>query len=153
MLSISEPIPNWFNQARQEWLQDPSTAQLINRIQTNPKPPQGYSWTESTLKYKGQWVLNPTSPLKTRILRELHSSATVGHSGFQKTYARARRSFFWPGMKNDIYTFIFECDICQCNKGELIKPLGTLQTLPIPASIWTDISMEFIVGFPKDGIK
>ena len=52
-------------------------------------------------------------------------------------------------MKKDIYSFISECDICQHNKGELIKPPGTLQPLPIPASIWKDISMDFIVGFPK----
>ena len=56
-------------------------------------------------------------------------------------------------MKKDIYTFICKCDICQCNKGELIKPLGTLQPLPILASIWTNISMDFIVGFPKAGNK
>ena len=52
-------------------------------------------------------------------------------------------------MKKDIYTFISECDICQRNKGELIRPLGTLQPLPIPTSIWIDISMDFIMGFPK----
>ena len=77
----------------------------------------------------------------------------AGHSGFQKTYARARRSFFWPGMKKDIYRFISEFDICQRNKGELIKPRGTLQPLPIPTSIWIDISMDFIMGLPKVGNK
>jgi len=56
-------------------------------------------------------------------------------------------------MKKDIYIFIFESDICQCNKGEFIKPPGTLQPLPIPTSIWIDISMDFNVGFPKDGNK
>jgi hypothetical protein len=122
-------------------------------IQTDPKPPQGYSWMDNTLKYKGWLVLLPTSTLKMPILHKLHSSTIVGHSGFQKTYARARRSFFWLGMKNDIYSFISECDICQRNKGELIKPLCTLQPLPIPASIWTYISMDFIMELPKAGNK
>ena len=56
-------------------------------------------------------------------------------------------------MKKDIYTFVYECDIYQCNKDELIKSPSTLQPLPIPNFIWTDISMDFIVGFPKAGNK
>jgi hypothetical protein len=65
-------------------------------------------------------VLVPTSTIKNLIMMELHSSSLVGHFGFQKTYARAQCSFFWLGMKKDIYNFVFECDICQHNKGELI---------------------------------
>jgi hypothetical protein len=83
------------------------------------------------------------------LLNELHSLATTCHSGFQKTYARARRSFFWAGMKKDILQFVTECEVCQHNKGEMIKSLGVLQPLPIPSSPWTKISMDFIVGLPK----
>jgi IS30 family transposase len=42
-----------------------------------------------------------------------------------------------------------ECDTCQHNKGETIKAPGTLQPFPIPPTIWTYISMDFIVGLPK----
>lgn len=98
-------------------------------------------------------MLLATSSLKHLILVKLRSLAMAGHSRFHKTYARAQHSFFWLGIKRDILNFVFECDICQCNKGELIKPLGTLQPLPIPTSISTDISMYFIVGFLKVGNK
>jgi hypothetical protein len=56
-------------------------------------------------------------------------------------------------MKKDILTFVIKCDVCQCNKGETIKTLGALHLLPIPTSMWTDISMDFIVGLPKVGNK
>jgi hypothetical protein len=56
-------------------------------------------------------------------------------------------------MKHDIHTFVVECDTCQCNMGETIKTLGTLQPLPIPPTIWTNISMEFIIGLPQLGNK
>jgi hypothetical protein len=56
-------------------------------------------------------------------------------------------------MKHDIHTFVVECDTCQCHKGETVKSLGTLQPLPIPHTIWTDISMDFIVGLPNSGNK
>jgi hypothetical protein len=46
-------------------------------------------------------------------------------------------------------TFVVECEVCQCNKGEIVTTLGTLQLLLIPPAIWRDISMDFIVFLPK----
>eukprot|EP00253_Pinus_taeda_P007842 PITA_07842 len=83
----------------------------------------------------------------------MHSSSIAGHSGFQKTYARTRRSFLWTGMKKDILTFVTECDVCQRHKGETVNTPSTLQPLPIPASIWTEVSMDFITGLPNSGNK
>jgi hypothetical protein len=54
-------------------------------------------------------------------------------------------------MKRDIHTFVVECEVFQCNKGETVKASGTLQMLSIPHAIWRDISMDFIVGLPKSG--
>jgi hypothetical protein len=87
------------------------------------------------------------------VLSELHATPTTGHLGFTKTYDRVKRSFFWDGMKQDICKFVTECEVCQCNKGEIVKSPGTLQPLPIPPTIWKDISMEFITSLPKSGNK
>jgi hypothetical protein len=46
---------------------------------------------------------------------------------------------------------VVECDVFQRNKGETMKEPGTIQPIPIPPSIWWDISMDFIVGLPKSG--
>jgi hypothetical protein len=56
-------------------------------------------------------------------------------------------------MKKDILQFVTECEVFQRNKGETVKSPGILQPLPIPTLIWTDISMDFIVGLPKVGNK
>ena len=87
------------------------------------------------------------------VLYELHATPTTVHSWFTKTYDQDKRSFFWDGMKHDIHNFVVECDVCQHNKGEIVKYLGTLQPLPIPPAIWRDISMDFIVVLPKLGNK
>ena len=52
-------------------------------------------------------------------------------------------------MKHDICTFVAGCHTCQCNKGETVKTLGTLQLLPLPPTIWTNSFMNFIVVLPK----
>ena len=55
-------------------------------------------------------------------------------------------------MKN-ILKFVAECDTCQSNKGETVKTYGTSQPLPIPTTIWADISMDLIIVLPKVGRK
>jgi hypothetical protein len=56
-------------------------------------------------------------------------------------------------MKQQVRNFVVECDVCQHNKGEIVKSPGTLQPLLIPPAIWRDISMDFITGLPKSGNK
>jgi hypothetical protein len=97
--------------------------------------------------------LSKQSNLKSTVLSELHATPTTGHYGFTKTYDRVKHSFFWDGMKQDIHNFVAECDMCQHNKGETIKLLGTLQPLSIPPAIWKDISMDFITSLTKLGNK
>jgi hypothetical protein len=87
------------------------------------------------------------------VLSELHASPTTGHSIFTKTYEWFKRYFLWEVMKQDIYTFVAKCEVCQQNKGETVKSLGTLQLLPIPPTIWRYISIDFIVGLPKSDNK
>eukprot|EP00253_Pinus_taeda_P035461 PITA_35461 len=153
LLAISLPIPEWIEEARKEWFSHPSLSQLIHNLQADPNATMGCSWKDEILCYKDKLVISLTSTFKRRILAELHSSPTAGHSGFQKTYARTCHSFFWTGMKRYVLTFVAECDVCQRHKGETVKSLDTLQPLPIPASIWTDVSMDFITGLPKSGDK
>eukprot|EP00253_Pinus_taeda_P018621 PITA_18621 len=152
LLAISLPIPEWIEEARREWFSHPELSQLISQLQADPNSTKGYS-CRMILRYKGRVVISPTSTFKSRILAEMHSSPIAGHSGFQKTYARTRRSFFWTCMKKDILTFVTECEVCQCHKGETVNTPGTLQPLPIPSSIWTEVSMDFITGLPKLGNK
>eukprot|EP00253_Pinus_taeda_P031027 PITA_31027 len=153
LLAISLPIPEWIEEARREWFSHPGLSQLISQLQADPNSTKGYSWQDDILHYKDKVVISPTSTFKSRILAELHSSPIAGHSGFQKMYARTKGSFFWTGMKKDILTFVTKCDVSQRHKGETINTPCTLQPLPIPASIWMEVSMDFITGLPKSGNK
>jgi len=56
-------------------------------------------------------------------------------------------------MKQDILTFVDECDIYQHNKGETMNTPRNLEPLSLPASIWMDVSIDFITVIPKSGNK
>ena len=56
--------------------------------------------------------------------------------------------FFWPHMKRDVERFCEKCITCKQAKSKL-KPHGLYTPLPIPSELWTDISMDFVLGLPK----
>lgn len=51
-------------------------------------------------------------------------------------------------MKKIISEYVAQCDVCQQQKGETMTSPRKLQPLPIPDSVWTNISMDFIEGLP-----
>ncbi|WVZ70583.1 hypothetical protein U9M48_019238 [Paspalum notatum var. saurae] len=64
-------------------------------------------------------------------------------------YHDLKQRFWWTRMKREIARYVSECDVCQRVKAEHLKPVGTLQPLPIPSWKWEGISMDFITGLPK----
>ncbi|XP_019158364.1 PREDICTED: uncharacterized protein LOC109155092 [Ipomoea nil] len=105
-------------------------------------------WTvRDGLLFKGtKLVLIPSSKFIPVVLSEIHGST---HEGVQKTIHRIRREFYWPKLADSVREFIAQCTICQQHKWENTHPSGLLQSLPIPEQIWSEVSMDFIVGLPK----
>jgi len=52
-------------------------------------------------------------------------------------------------MAKDVRNYIRIYVVCQRYKADLSAPGGFLQPLPIPGTVWTDVSMDFIEGLPK----
>ena len=99
--------------------------------------------------YKGRFYINPHCSLKSQFLHHVHNSPLAGHSEFLKSYQRAKKEFYWPRMKSYFNKFVRDCDVCQRIKSDTTSPTGLLQPLSIPTTPWTDVSMDFIKGFPK----
>ena len=89
------------------------------------------------------------SDLRTRILREAHSTCFSIHPGTDKMYQDLRRTFWWHGMKKDIANFVAKCLTCQKVKIDHRRPQGLLHPLPIPEWKWESISMDFVCGLPR----
>jgi hypothetical protein len=55
-------------------------------------------------------------------------------------------------MKIEIACYVAKCDTCQWVKAVHMKNVGPLQSLPIPTWKLDDVSMDFVVGLPKNSM-
>ncbi|NCU37264.1 hypothetical protein EOM75_14810, partial [Candidatus Falkowbacteria bacterium] len=90
----------------------------------------------------------PAGPLRTQLLTEAHDAPTSGHFGRDKTLARLRNSFYWPGMDDDVREYVRTCPECQRNKASNQKPFGLMQSHSIPEAPWAAMSMDLMTDLP-----
>ncbi len=105
---------------------------------------------------QGFWLVNPggqlavpnCSHLKSRIIREHHDTPVSGHQGRDRTLESIARMFWWPGMAAEVSDYVAACDKCQRNKARTGKTPGLMEPLPVPASPWESVTMDFVTGLP-----
>ncbi|CAG8644703.1 3238_t:CDS:2 [Gigaspora margarita] len=86
------------------------------------------------------------------VLKSMHKNPIVGHFGEKATTYRIRKRFYWPLIKNDIKSFVKECNICQ----ERGKPRAHKLLNPvIVGQLFERISIDFVGPLPltKQGNK
>ena len=147
--AIYTPIVNWADQLKDSYKTDPEIQTIMQLLDQETIGSLKYHLRGGILYYKQRVYISKFSPIKEAIMNYIHDSLASGHTGFERTLKRARRDFFWVGMKSDIQTYIRHCEVCQRAKRENTKPLGLLQPLPIPTRPWSSISIDFIEGLPK----
>jgi hypothetical protein len=145
---LSLPVLGWVDDLKAQYLVDPKLQLFLTQWHTHELSTQKYSLRDGILLYKNRIILGDSPHLKAQVLLYVHSDPMAGHVGYEKTLQRAKRDFYWQGMRRDIKAFIRQCDTCQMNKHDNTYPAGVLQPLPIPSRVWTDISMDFVEGLP-----
>ena len=108
---------------------------------------KGFSVREDGTLMMGHRLCVPdVGELKKEIMEEAHSSAYAMHPGSIKMYHTLREHYWWRGMKKDVAEFVSCCLICQQVKTKHQRPVGILQSLPIPQWKWERITMDLVVG-------
>ncbi|KAJ3684022.1 hypothetical protein LUZ61_013186 [Rhynchospora tenuis] len=146
--AISELVPVWVEEIRKSYEGD-TWIQKISDKTGQDSSEQKFQQHMGIWRYKGRVCVGSAHNWRHKIIHEIHDTSIGGHSGILVTYKRLKSSFYWPNMKLDVYQYVKECDNCQQNKVENIKPPGLLQPLPIPEDAWNSVSMDFITGLPK----
>jgi hypothetical protein len=82
-------------------------------------------------------------------LRTDYLTIALGHEGMEKTLHRLQTDFHVPGARALVWDFIRACTLCQRHKSEHLHPTGLLHPLEVPSSVWSNIALDFIKGFPR----
>jgi hypothetical protein len=106
---ISSLQSDWVKEARIEWNQDQGVCKIIQKLHEDSSSTETFVWKNYFLWYHDHLYLCNNSQLKQKILQELHTSPTGGHSRFLKTHHRVKSDFFGEGLKNDVQNFVSEC--------------------------------------------
>jgi len=94
------------------------------------------------------YVLN-NKGLREEILREYHDPADIRHPGQNMMMKLLKRTYWWPGLKENVKKYVQGCFKCQQNKVQHQKKAGELHPLEIPQGPWQEISIDIIRPLPK----
>jgi Reverse transcriptase (RNA-dependent DNA polymerase)/RNase H-like domain found in reverse transcriptase/Integrase zinc binding domain/Aspartyl protease len=94
----------------------------------------------------------PNCQIRDDIIHDNHDAKIAGHPGIIKTYSNIACAYYWPGMAKDIKQHVQECDACQRTKKSNQAPPGLLQPMPIPATPWASVAMDFLGPVPRSTI-
>jgi len=110
----------------------------------------GSAWEEDEVAYmEGRIYVPNNRDIKEEILREHHDPADIGHPGQHRMQELIKRTYWWPGLKEDIKKYVQGCIKCQQNKVQHQKKAGKLHPLEIPEGPWQDISIDMIGPLPR----
>ncbi|CEL52823.1 hypothetical protein RSOLAG1IB_11168 [Rhizoctonia solani AG-1 IB] len=136
---------------------DKSLDKILAHLQDESKAPplvkrgfKDYEMEAGLLFYQGKILVPDVSTLCKDLLQIFHNSPLSGHPGWQRTLELLSRTYYWLGIRADVYIHVDSCKTCQHIK--LPKPkLIPAQPLEVLSRPWQHISYDFITDLPKDG--
>lgn len=90
----------------------------------------------------------PQGSLCAYLLQEFHYGVLAAHLGYDKTMALVESQFYWLHLRRDVARFVQRSYVCQTSKGQSYI-ISLYTSLPIPKTIWENVSMDFILRLPK----
>jgi transposase InsO family protein len=106
---------------------------------------------EGLLRHRERYYV--PSAARLRVLQSCHDDPMAGHFGMAKTLDLVTRTFYWTSARSYVKDYVRSCQACARAKPTRHAKHGELQPLPIPDSIWEDISMDMITDLPQSTIE
>ena len=89
----------------------------------------------------------PTA-LREEILADLHEGALGGHLGADKTLARLKERFYWPGHYNDVRDWCRNCGVCASHKNPTRTAHAPLKSVVTGYPLQL-VAMDILGPFPE----
>ena len=77
----------------------------------------GLAWKEDGIAYiEGRIYVPNNKKLREEILKEHHDPVDIGYPGQHKMLELLKKTYWWPGLKEDIKKYVQGCLKCQQTK-------------------------------------
>ena len=93
---------------------------------------------------EGRIYVPNNKKIQEEILKENYDSVDIGHPEQHRMLELLKRTYWWPGLKENIKRYIHGCFKCQQNKIQHQKKAGELHPLEISQGPWQEISIDII---------
>ena len=111
-----------------EWIQSESTPAWVECAGFSPElrcwrlqvgnlsiDTDGRSWRRRAPLAEGSQLVVPRSEQRA-IIRRFHDSLFTGHLGLSRTAFRLQTRVYWPGLRQDVRTYVASCTVCIARK-------------------------------------
>lgn len=133
---FSGPIPSCLEEIPGEYKENPELMQMVQDFEDGTLDPSKYSMHDGILFYKGRIHIGSQSPIRHRLLTELHDAPIGILSGLHKTYNQVKRDLHWC-MKVFVKEFGRGCYV---GRLKIFHPLDCYNHYPQVRSLGRNIS-------------
>jgi len=96
----------------------------------------GLAWEEDGVAYmEGRIYVPNNKELREEILKRHYDPVNIGHPGQHRMLELLKRTYWWPGLKEDVKRYVQDCFKCQQNKVQHQRKAGELHPLEIPQGL------------------
>ena len=101
------------------------------------KKEDSLTWEENRMVYiEGRIYVPNNKKIKEEILKKNHDLVDVGHLRQYRMLELIKRTYWWPGQKENIKKYVQGCFKCQQNKFQYQKKARELHQLDKPQGPW-----------------
>ena len=104
---------------------------------------------EGTVWVKDRLYVPKDDHLHGEILKAHHDSPLAGHPGRHRTQNLVERTFFWPGLSQDVHKYVNGCASCQTNKTSCLPSSTALHSHLPPTQPWEVVSVDLVGPLPS----
>ena len=128
------------------WKNNTREKEIVQILEKN----DGLAWEEDGVAYmEGRIYVPNNKEFREEILKGHHDPVDIRHPGQHRMLELLKRTYWWPGLKEDIKKYVQGCFKCQQNKVQHQRKAGELHPLEIPQGPWQEISIDIIGPLPK----
>jgi len=136
LLAMVQGLPLVYTSLEEHQREDPLCKDLIEALKRGDPTVTTFRLHNSLLCYQPKGAKNrryvALAILRPMLLKYFHDSPMSGHLGLFKTWKKTGRQFYWPKLRDDVFKYVRQCDLCQ--RAKLTKDTKVGLHLATPAS-------------------